>query len=160
MWCCLLGKEKIEKTKGLTCQGGRNGASVEVEDLAYSEKIAEALASCETYLEKSIAASKNAYEESDNWVWHAAAELEYALFLLSLKGSDDYAPLNWKTGSHYRNDSTAKLLNAVQNLVIRSKESTATGDWPQARRCAYAAGDILLRIQREYARKKRGSIGK
>jgi hypothetical protein len=155
-----VGKEKVEKTKELTFQGNNSKAPVEVEKLAYSEKIAEALASCETYLEKSIAASKSACEESDNWVWHAAAELEYALFLLSLKGSDEDAALNWKTGFYYRNDSTAKLLDTAQNLVIRSKELTATGDWPQARRCAYAAGNILLRIQREHTRKKRGSTGK
>ena len=153
-------KERAEKTKELTCQRGKGRASAEVEELAYSEKIVKALTSCEAYLAKLIPASKNTCEESDNWMWHAAAELEYALFLFSLKSPDEDVALNWKTGSRDRSDSTAKLVETVQNLVIRSKESTMTGDWLQARRCAYAAADILLRIQREHSRKKRGARAK
>jgi len=155
-----LGKERAEKTKEPACRRGNSGASAKVEELAYSEKIAEALTSCEDHLEKSIDASKRACEESDSCMWRAGAELEYALFLFSLKSSDEDVISNWKTGSHGRSDSAAKLLSTVQNLVIRSKELTATGDWLQARRCAYAARNILLRIQREHTRKKRGSIRK
>lgn len=155
-----MGKERVEKTNELTCQRGNSKASAKVEELAYSEKIAKALASCEAYLEESIAALKSACEESDSWLWHAAAELEYALFLFSLKSPDEDVTLNWKTGSYDRSDSAAKLLNTVQNLVVQSKESIAAGNWLQARKYAYAAGSILLRIQREHTRKKRGSIGK
>jgi hypothetical protein len=155
-----LGKERAEKTNELMYRRGNSRASAKVEELAYSEKLAKALVSCEAYLEKSIAALKSACEESDSWMWYAAAELEYALFLFSLKGSDEDIPLNWKTGSHDRGGSTAKLLNTVQNLVVQSKESIAAGNWLQARKYAYAAGNILLRIQREHTRKKRGSIGK
>jgi hypothetical protein len=155
---CLLGKERAEKTKELTCQRGNSRASAKVDELVYSEKIAKALASCEAYLEKSIAALKSECEESDSCMWHAAAELEYALFLFSLKGSDDDVALNWKTGSHDRGGSPAKLLNTVQNMLVQSKESIAAGNWLQARKYAYAAGNILLGIQREHSRKKRGSI--
>jgi hypothetical protein len=91
-------------------------------------------------------------------MWHAAAELEYALFLFSLKGSDDDVVLNWKTGSHDRGGSLAKLVNTVQNMLVQSKESIVAGNWVQARKYACAAGNILLGIQREHTRKKRGSI--
>jgi sugar diacid utilization regulator len=155
-----LGKERAEKANEFTCQGGKSEASAKVEELAYGEKITKALTSCEACLEKSVVAVKSAREESDNWVWHAAAELEYALFLFSLKNADENVTLKRKTGSRDKNDSTAKLLNTVQNLVVQSKESIATGNWLQAHKYAYAAGNILLRIQREYGRKKRGSSGK
>lgn len=155
-----MGKERAEKTKELKCQDGNSDASAEFKELAYSEKIDKALSSCEAYLEESIIALKGASEEFGNWVWHAAAELEYALFLVSLKNGDEDATLKRKTESHDRSDSTAKLLNRVRNLIVQSKESIASDNWLQARRYAYAAGNILLRIQREYARKKRGSSGK
>ena len=155
-----MGKERAEKTKEPACQRGSSGASAKVEELAYSKKILEALTSCGDYLEKSIDASKRTCEESDSCMWLAGAELEYALFLFSLRSSDEDFTSNWKTGSHDRSDSAAKLLSMVQNLVIRSKELTAASDWLQARRCADAARNILLRIQREHTKKKRGSTRK
>lgn len=155
-----MGKERAEKANEFTCQGGSSEASVQVEEMAYSEKIVKALASCEVFLEKSVAALMSACEESDHWVWHAAAELEYALFLFSLKNADENVTLKRKTRSRDKNDSTAKLLNRVQNLVVQSKESIAAGNWLQAHKYACAAGNILLRIQREYGRKKRGFSGK
>jgi hypothetical protein len=155
-----LGKERAEKTKELTCQRGNSRASAKVEELVYGEKIAKALASCEAYLEKAIAVSKGACEESDSWMWHASAELEYALFLFSLKSPDEDVTLKCKSWSHDRTDSATTLLNTVQNLLVQSKESIAAENWLRARKHAYAAGNILLGLQREHARKKRGSIGK
>jgi HSP90 family molecular chaperone len=155
-----LGKERVEKAKELKCQGGKSEASAKVEELAYGEKIAKALTSCEAYLEKSVVAVKSMCEESDNWVWHAAAELEYALFLFSLRNSDEDVTSEWKNGSHDRSGSTAKLLNTVQDLIARSKESVASGSWLKAHKYAYVAQSALLRIQREHTRKKRGSSGK
>jgi hypothetical protein len=152
-----LGKVRAEKTKEFMCPDGNSEASAKVEGLAYGEKIAKALISCEAYLDKSIAALKSACEELDSWTWHAAAELEYALFLFSLRNADEDVTLKWRAESPEGSRSPAELLNTVQNLVVHSRESAASGSWLQARKYAYAARNVLLRIQREYARKKMGS---
>jgi hypothetical protein len=155
----LLGKVRAEKTDEFIPQSGNSKASPEAKRLIYTEKMAEAFASCEVYLEKSIAALEGGRGDPDNMMWHAAAELEYVLFLFSLKDTDKDVTLKWKTESHSRRDSTAKLLSSVQDLVVQSKETIAFGNWQQARRYAYSARNILLRIQREYSRKKRESSG-
>ncbi len=161
---CPLGNERVEKTKASRYRHHHSGAfiaSTEVKKFPYYEKIMEALASCETYLGK-LTAAKTTCEEFDNWLWHASAELEYALFLFSLRDSEKNDKLDTctrKIGSRYRNESRAKLLGKVQNLVIRSKKWTAIGDWHQARGCTCAAGNILLKIQREQERKRPGLAG-
>ncbi len=152
-----MGKVRVERAKEFICQDGKSEASAKVEELAYGEKIAKALISCEAYLDKSIAALKSACEELDSWTWHAAAELEYALFLFSLRNADEDVTLKWRAESPEGSRSPAELLNIVQNLVVHSRESAASGSWLQARKYAYAARNVLLRIQREYARKKMGS---
>jgi hypothetical protein len=152
-----LGKVRVEKAREFMCQDGNSKASAKGEELAYGEKIAKALTSCEAYLDKSIAALKSASEELDSWTWHAAAELEYALFLFSLRKADEDVTLKWRAESPDGNRSPAELLNTVQNLVVHSRESAASGSWLQGRKYAYAARSVLLRIQREHARKKMGS---
>jgi hypothetical protein len=150
-----LGKAKVEKANKLTSQDGNGRPSVRVEELAHRGKIAGALASCEVFLEKSVVSLKDAPEEFDMCVWRAAAELEYALFLFSLKNADADVTSKWKTESYNRSDQPAKLLKTVQTLVAKSKESTVSGNWLKAYKHAFVARHILLKIQREHARKKR-----
>jgi hypothetical protein len=119
--------------------------------------MARGFASCEVYLEKSIAALEGGREESGNLIWHAAAELEYVLFLFSLKDADEYVTLKWKAEHNSEKDSTVKLLSTVQNLVVQSKESVSLGNWLPARSYTYSARNILLRLEREHTRKKRES---
>lgn len=150
-----MGKAKAEKTSKLRCKDGRSRSSVKVEESAYSEKITRALTSCQAYLEKSIAAAKGVSEEYDISVWHAAAELEYALFLFSLKNANSDVTPKWKTESTDRSDPPAKLLQKAQVLVAKSRTSGISGKWLEAYKGAFAARHILLRIQRESAKKKR-----
>jgi hypothetical protein len=138
-------------------QSGNSKASSEAERLAYTEKMAKGFASCEAYLEKSIAAVEGGREESETLIWHASAELEYLLFLFSLKDADEDVTLKWKAKHNNVKDSTAKMLSTVQDLVVHSKESISLGNWRPARSYAYSARNILLRLQREHTRKKRKS---
>jgi hypothetical protein len=150
----LLGKVRAERTDEYIPPGGNSKSSPEAERLIYTYKMAKAFASCEAYLEKSMAALERGRGEPDNFMWHAAAELEYVLFLFSLKDANENVPLKWKTESLSGRGSAAKLLSAVQSLVARSKETIALGNWRQARRYAYSARNILLRIQREHSKKR------
>lgn len=152
----MLKKERLENPDRFTGQRGASKESVKakVEELAYTEKAVKALVSCEVHLGKSISALDSSSEEFDNLIWHAAAELEYALFLFSLKGSEDDVTLIGKAESRYRSDSTAERLDTVQTLIAQSKKSIDAGDWLRAHKCAYDGSNILLRIQRERAKKK------
>lgn len=154
-----MGKIRAEKTDEYIPQSDNGKSSPEVERLVYTEKTAKAFASCEAYLEGAMAALKGGRGELDNLMWHAAAELEYVLFLFSLKDADEKFPLKWKTESLSEGASAAKLLSEVQDLVARSKETIAFGNWRRARRYAYSARNILLKIQRVHSRKKRESSG-
>lgn len=147
-------KAKTEKTSKLRCKDGRSRSPVKVEESAYSDKITRALTSCQAYLEKSIAAVEGVSED-DLSVWHAAAELEYALFLFSLKNANSDVTPKWKTESADRSDQPAKLLQKAQVLVAKSRTSGISGKWLEAYKAAFTARHILLRIQRESAKKKR-----
>ncbi len=152
-----MGKVRAEKTDEYIPRSDKSKSSPEAERLVYTEKTAKAFDSCEVYLEDAMVALEGGRGEADNLMWLAAAELEYVLFLFSLKDADEKFPLKWKTESLGGRASAAKLLSAVQDLVARSKETFAFGNRCRARRYAYSARNILLRIQREHSRKKRES---
>jgi hypothetical protein len=153
-----LGKAKAEKTHKLISERSNGGPIAEAEESARIGKITDALAFCESFLEMSRVSLKKTPEEFDLCAWRAAAELEYALFLFSLKYTDQDVTSGWKTESHNRSDSPAKLLKTVQTSVAKSKESVFSGNWLKAYEHAFTARQLLLRIQREYARKKHAGL--
>jgi hypothetical protein len=129
--------------------------------MAYDMEIVQSLDSSMSYVKESFRISGTApLNEFDVCVWHAAAELEYALFLFSLKIQDENVTKGWKPNRSRRKDDAATLLKAAQEVLSRSQESVCAEEWLKAYRDAFGARHLLLWVQKDLAKKRRGSFKK
>jgi hypothetical protein len=129
--------------------------------MAYDKEIVQSLDSSMSYVKESFRILGTApLKEFDVCVWHAAAELEYALFLFSLKIQDENVTKGWKPNRSRRKDDAATLLKAAQESLSRSQESVCAEEWLKAYRNAFAARHLLLWVQKDLAKKRRGSFKK
>lgn len=121
------------------------------------EKILAAIASAIGYLEDSIFAfAKKDETEVVNNVWRAAANLEYALFLLSLEQQDETKNSSWKSVPHSKQTDIEPLLIQTKDLIETAKENVKTEKLLDAHKKAWIARGHLLRIH-EILEKKRKS---
>jgi hypothetical protein len=129
--------------------------------MAYDKEIVQSLNSSMSYVKESFRISGTApLREFDVCVWHAAAELEYALLLFSLKIQDENVTKGWKPNRSRRKDDAANMLKAAQEVLSRSQESVCAEEWLKAYRDAFAARHLLLWVQKDLAKKRRGSFEK
>lgn len=90
----------------------------------HTDKIAEAIASALNHLENSMKALANQNESAvGDSVWRAAAETEYALFLLSLTHQSEYSSSSTKHSSLAKQTEVRPFLTTAQNLLKEAKES-------------------------------------
>ena len=129
--------------------------------MAYSKEIVQSLNSSMSYVKESVRILDTApLEEFDVCVWYASAELEYALFLFSLKIQDENVTKGWKSNRSRRKDDTATLLKATQEVLSRSQEFVCAEEWLKAYRDAFAARHLLLWVQKDLAKKRWGAFKK
>jgi len=126
------------------------------------DKILKSLESAMIYLEN----SKLALNEKDenalaDDVWHVAAELEYTLFLFSVTVQDENDKSKWKV-----NPKSKKLIEvsptliAVRDLLGKSETSIKNKKLLDAYKHAYIARHHILRLQKDFAKKKREALKK
>jgi len=129
--------------------------------MATNGKISNSLKSATTYLQNSLLALSNKDESSfaDN-IWHVAAELEYALFLLSIRFQDEKNVLHWKPNPEVKKVDTGPALAEVQNLLNQAEKSMEDERLLDAYKNAYIARHYTLKIQEDIARKKREALKK
>jgi hypothetical protein len=124
-----------------------------------NEKILKALKSAITRLEDSITALNMGDENSlaDN-VWHVAAELEYALFLFSVTLQTEYDKSGWRSNPEPKKIEIGQLLAVVQGLLDEAEKATANERLLDAYRSTYTARRYMLRVQQDFAKKKREAL--
>ena len=129
----------------------------------YREKILASLTSAMNHLENSLQTlTKNDDEKAfSNFVWLAAAETEYALFLFSLTRQDESV----SSSSKYETTSKQTVevqpaLFSVQDLLKRAKESMEAGDLAKAHDETWTARSLLLKIEDSLEKKRKSSIAK
>ena len=120
------------------------------------DKIEAALTTALKHIEEAISAhSHNDEKTMSNSLWSTSAEIEYAVFLLSLLQSD-------KSNTNLKQASSAKqsaepesTLNIAQQLLKSAKEKVLVGEYAKGYAEAWTAQNILLKLERSLESKRK-----
>ena len=123
--------------------------------MTIDEKILQSLKSAVTYLESSTFALDKKDESllADN-IWHVAAELEYALFLLSIKTLNESDVSKLKSNPEFEKADVGSSLVYVKNLLNEAEEFVLSGQLQDAYKSAYVVRNCILKIKDDLAKKK------
>jgi len=125
--------------------------------MAHSDRILKALESAIKQLDNSISALKDKDENKfSNSVWHTAAELEYALFLLSLTIGNEYN-ISVKLNPEPKSLSTDQIMLKVRELISEAHKSVRNGDFMNACRITRLARRYIFEVQNSLTGKKHGT---
>jgi hypothetical protein len=124
------------------------------------EKITQAIESAINYIENSL----KVLEAKDenllmNMLWHASAELEYALFLFSIQLEDKPESPQLSKGSHQKQLEMDSVLTATQTLLKETEHHVKKDEFDKAYNKVWQVRGDLLRLQ-EFLEKKRKKGGK
>jgi len=126
-----------------------------------NRKMLKALKSAITYLDNSIVAMD---KKDDNLltdsVWHAAAELEYALFLFSMTVQNEIDKSKWKLNPKLKKVEVGPTLVTVQGLLNEAEKCIKNEKLLDAYKSAYIARNYMLKVQKDFAKKKREALKK
>lgn len=140
-----------------------NGINVlkRVESMAANEKILKALKLAITHLDNSVQAMDKRDENSlADGIWHVGAELEYALFLFSIAAQGEIDTSKWKLNPKLKKVELGSTLVAVQDLLSEAEKCMRNKKLPDAYKGACIARDWILKIQKDFAKKKREALKK
>jgi hypothetical protein len=125
------------------------------------EKIMQSIELSIAYLEASISAlDKKDVDCFADSLWRSAEELEYALFLFSMKFQDESDMSKWKPKSGIKKGESGRLLEAAKQLLDESGKAMVDESWLDAYKSAYVARCYLLLLQEDLAKKRREAIKK
>jgi len=126
-----------------------------------NRKMLKALKSAITYLDSSMLAMD---KKNDNLlmdsVWHAAAELEYALFLFSMTAQNEIDKSKWKLNPKLKKVEVGPTLVTVQDLLNEAEKCIENEKLLDAYKSAYIARNYMLKVQKDFAKKKREALKK
>ena len=129
--------------------------------MATNKKILKALKSAITYVDNSMPAMDKKDENSlADSIWHVAAELEYVLFLFSITVRDKVDKSKWKLNPKLKKVELGPTLVTVQDLLNEAEKCTKNEKLLDAYKSAYIARHYILKVQKEFARKKREALKK
>jgi len=118
-------------------------------------KISKAVISALTYIEDSIEVHGRSDENKViQQTWHAASDLEYALFLFSLINPEETLSSSWKL-PHIKQPEIESLLVSSQNLLKEAAERLESEDLKEAHKKTWMARGQLLRIHDLFWKKQR-----
>jgi hypothetical protein len=119
------------------------------------EKVNNAITSSITHLEDSAEAlAKKNEAKLRKDVWHAAAELEYALFLLSITKGEEPSH-RWKVNPGSKQIEIESLLESTRKLLETAKEDIAAKNRPDAHRKIWIARGYLLKAHDAFEKKRK-----
>jgi hypothetical protein len=93
-------------------------------------------------------------------IWHVAAELEYVLFLLSIKTQNEIDELKPKSNLESKKADVDSALVDVKNLLNEAEKFVLSGRLQDAYKSVYAARHCILKIREDLAKKKREILRK
>ena len=112
------------------------------------EKITEAIKSAMKNL------SKDNEEDVSGFVWQAAADLEYALFLFSVMHQDESESSSWKLSLRSKDVEIDSVLASTRDMLKEAEGKIETGKVREAHKKTWMARGYLLRLQ-EFFEKRR-----
>jgi hypothetical protein len=132
-----------------------------VDTMTTNKKMLKSLKSAITYLDNSMLAmdKKDDALLADS-VWHLAAELEYALFLFSMIVQNEIAESKWKLNPKLKKVEVGPTLVTVQDLLNEAEKCVKNEKLLDAYKSAYIARNYMLKVQKDFAKKKREAMKK
>jgi hypothetical protein len=132
-----------------------------VEMMTTNKKMVKALKSAITYLDNSmLAMDKKDDGLLTDSVWHAAAELEYALFLFSISIQNEIDKSKWKLNPKFKKAEVGPTLITVQELLNEAEKCMKNEKLLDAYKSTYIARNYMLKVQKDFAKKKREALQK
>lgn len=126
----------------------------------FDEKILGALKKAAEYLQAAIETLDKSDETSfSNNIWHISAELEYVLFLLSLKFQEEYSSLKFKQNPKF-NEDVKQILLDVSDMLGQAQKCVEKRELQDAYKSVYFARHYISKIQVNIARKQREAYKK
>jgi hypothetical protein len=117
------------------------------------QKISKTVTSASAYIEDAILAQAEGNEEKVmQLTWRAASDLEYGLFLFSLKHSKESS--SWKLPST-KQPKIDSLLASTQDSLKEAAKSLEADDLNEAHKKVWIARGQLLRIHDLFEKKQR-----
>jgi hypothetical protein len=130
-----------------------------VEAMVVNRKILEAVKNSITHLENSIAALGRSDQRAfEDCIWHAAAELEYAVFLFSVTFPSESDRSRWRPNIPLKKADTLSVLCHVKALLKEAERSLSNAKTLESYKNAYIARQYLAEVQEDLARKERKSV--
>jgi hypothetical protein len=126
------------------------------ENMAINEKISKSLKSAMAFVEDSM----SALNKKDDSVladssWHVGAELEYALFLLSMAFTDESEMSRFELNPKLEKTELDSMLLDLKNMLQEAENFFTDGKLLEAYERVYVARHYALKINGELAKKKR-----
>lgn len=129
--------------------------------MAANKKMLKALKSAITCLDNSMLAMDKKDESSlADSIWHVAAELEYVLFLFSITVKDEVDKSKWKLNPRLKKIELGPTLVTAQDLLNEAEKCIQNEKLLDAYKSAYIARHYILKVQKEFAKKKREALKK
>jgi len=118
------------------------------------QKISKTVASALAYIKDAIdPQSKGNIEKVMQLTWRAASDLEYGLFLFSLKHSEERSS-SWKLPP-IKQPKIESLLASTQDILEEAAKSLEADDLKEAHKKTWIARGQLLRIHDFFEKKQR-----
>jgi len=123
-----------------------------------TEKLIEAVASAVDNLEDAIKALiKGDERETLRRVWRAAADSEYALFLLSINSNTNPEKSHsWKFSPNLKNMEVGPALTLAQEFLKEAEGNIRADNFQEAHRKTWMARGYLLEVQGTLEKGRRG----
>jgi hypothetical protein len=119
------------------------------------QKISNTVASALAHIEDAILAQPEGNEEKFmRLTWRAASDLEYGLFLFSLKYPEETRSSSWKLPP-IKQPKIESLLASTQDLLKEAAKSLEADDLKEAHKKMGIARGQLLRIHNVFEKKQR-----
>jgi hypothetical protein len=120
------------------------------------ENILKAITSAIACLENSMEALvKKDEKKVISFVWRAASDLEYALFLFSLIHQDKTENSSWKLDLRSKQVEIRPLLISAQDLLKEAKNSFEADELDEAHKKTWMARGYLLKLHDFFEKKRR-----
>jgi hypothetical protein len=120
-----------------------------------TQKISKTVTSALAYIEDAIDTQAKGNEEKVmQLTWRAASDLEYGLFLFSLRRPEENQSSSWKLPS-IKQPKTESLLASTQELLKEAAKSFEADDFKEAHKKMWMARGQLLRIHDFFEKKQR-----
>ena len=119
------------------------------------QKISKTVASALAYIEDAIDPQAEGNEEKVmQLTWRAASDLEYGLFLFSLKDPEETRSSSWKLPP-IKQPKIESLLASTQDSLEEAAKSLEADDLKEAHKKMWIARGQLLRIHDFFEKKQR-----